>query len=489
MEELGRLRRLQSQQALSGHGKAASEPAPAVTKPAEQSVLVDEPPLKRKTQPSFPKIEEEQPVEDPWGDDPWGDDPLESSWQTSPKEDASPKFDKPQVGKPSVDRPSPIQLQPDTHEFAPPPPAKVEPPVPPKRVDSNPITVAFSQTSGGAAELQALAAEKDAAIAKLRSELQASKADSARLATLNNQFERELVSLRQTAFQLCEIQDDLRSEREKSRGLALEVQMMKRSMETMKEERATMQRDVKMMEIRMAKKDKDETEWEVMHLKLARAERIVRGLDNVTRFRLEAKMDAASVFSSGKKKPARPATSPSAEIARMVEEINDEILQASLTVADGVVRSAVYPSPTGRAKHILGVRLSALLAKEMGSTSKVNLLLVQVVLEVFLVHWCVDIIEAHYPQQKTFADLLIEMTSHSSTINRLYGVSLFFIPFSCLTLPQHLSPSADVNPRFSLLQNPHRPSRIGQRTSFPSSMRSSAQAATSSLAPNIPSLA
>ena len=423
MEELGRLRRLQSQQALSGHGKAASEPAPSVTKPVEQSVLVDDPPLRRKTQPSFPKIEEEKPAEDSWGDDPWGDDPLEStsSWKTPPKEEASPKFEEEQVRKPQVDYPLLSQLPPDTHEFAPPPPPKVEPPPSHKRVDSDPVTLAYTQPSDSAAELQALAAEKDAVIAKLRGELQASKAEAARLATLNNQFERELVSLRQTAYQLCEVQDELRTEQEKSRGLALEVQMVKRSVEVMKDERATMQRDMKMMEIRMAKKDKDETEWEVMHLKLARAERLVRGLDNVTRFRLEAKMDTASVFSNGKKKPARAPTSPSAEIARMVEEINDEILQAALTVADGVVRSAVYASPTGRARHILGVRLSALLAKETSSSSKVNLLLVQVVLEVFLVHWCVDIIEAHYPQQKTFADLLIEMTSHSSTVNRLYG--------------------------------------------------------------------
>jgi len=36
-----------------------------------------------------------------------------------------------------------------------------------------------------------------------------------------------------------------------------------------------------------------------------------------------------------------------------------------------------------------------------------NLLLMQVVLEVFMVYWCSSIIEAFYPKQKSFADLLV----------------------------------------------------------------------------------
>jgi len=55
----------------------------------------------------------------------------------------------------------------------------------------------------------------------------------------------------------------------------LKVQMIKRTVEVVKDERGTMQRDMKAVEIRVAQKAKDETEWEIVHLKLACTERLV----------------------------------------------------------------------------------------------------------------------------------------------------------------------------------------------------------------------
>ena len=243
---------------------------------------------------------------------------------------------------------------------------------------------------------------------------------------ISYELQQTVKKLKQTSSQLCDLQEELRSEREKNLRLEKTNQELEKTVESHKEEKLVMQRRLKASE---AKEISYEAELRVMHLKLARAEKAVRALDHVTSLKVESRI------SHFKMPPATGQTrKPQREIdvyvVFMVEDINDVILETALAIANAAVRSPVTTTKQLQVDAIrrrLGVQLSSVLSNESQNkiSEPVNLILVQTVVQVLLVHWCVDIIEAHYPPRKTFSDLLIEMTaqSQSSTSRNIFSTS------------------------------------------------------------------
>jgi len=129
----------------------------------------------------------------------------------------------------------------------------------------------------------------------------------------------------------------------------------------------------------------------------------------------------------------------SAEIVAMVNRANQWIPYIAQEVANGVVRArVVHPSPVSRTRRTLGVHLDNILAHEtLHPDTGVHSRLIKAVVQVFLVDWCVDIVDAHYPRQKTFADLLVEGTTrYQASLTSIGTTARMFMHFlSVLDLP------------------------------------------------------
>ena len=103
---------------------------------------------------------------------------------------------------------------------------------------------------------------------------------------------------------------------------------------------------------------------------------------------------------------------------------------------------------TPQVQKVLGDHLTAMIENQARkATFGYNMLLMQTVLEVFMTHWCSSIIEAFYPQQVSFADLLVhlsakttEVTEHSGKWISLlkYHFKLSFNPVSLYRIERHL---------------------------------------------------
>ncbi|KAF8163671.1 hypothetical protein B0H34DRAFT_857099 [Crassisporium funariophilum] len=173
---------------------------------------------------------------------------------------------------------------------------------------------------------------------------------------------------------------------------------------------------------------KEKNGWQeqldTMQHKLSQAERQIRSLDNLTRLKLEARQEVA--YGPAKKIAKFLSTAPSSDIIGAVNALNEEIFQSALLLVENLERTTTFvPSSTAQVKRDLGDRLTAMLeAQAAKKTTAFGLLLMQVVLEVFFVQWCSAIIEANYPKQDSFADLLIELSAKSSITTHV-GTGVF----------------------------------------------------------------
>ena len=242
----------------------------------------------------------------------------------------------------------------------------------------------------------------------------------------SQEFERFVETLKHMSSQLSDLQAELRREKEKNRQLELKNQELANDLERHKEEQLRMKRKLEASE---AKQISDEAELRVMHLKLARAEKAVRVLDHVTNLKVEARIHYHLDIPPSTSKSQKPQHEINLYIVLMMEDINDMILETALAISNTAVRSKPHqtnqPDNTGRR---LGVHLRSLLVKgsQDAISNPVSTILVQAVVQVLLVRWCVDIIEAHYPPRKTFSDLLIEMTAQpQSTGQTVFSMTPF----------------------------------------------------------------
>ncbi|KAF8958002.1 hypothetical protein BDZ97DRAFT_2078815 [Flammula alnicola] len=155
---------------------------------------------------------------------------------------------------------------------------------------------------------------------------------------------------------------------------------------------------------------------DTMHHKLQRAERQIRCLDHVTRAKLEVRQEGISSFIRRTKQALAKEPEPSVEVIGAVEVLNEEILQIANLFVENLERTnALVAVDVERARAVVGEGMSSMMETQTKERKPgFRLLLTQVVLEVFMAHWCSAIIEGWYPKQRSFADLLIELSAQSA---------------------------------------------------------------------------
>ena len=148
------------------------------------------------------------------------------------------------------------------------------------------------------------------------------------------------------------------------------------------------------------------------------AERQVRCLGHLTRQKLESRQEAG--YGELKQRLGGPLAfiPASADVIEAMRALNKRIFQTCELLVQGLERSTIFSTKhKSQVEKVLGYHLTAMMGDQAKkkSTSGYNVLLMQTVLEVFMTHWCSSIIEAFYPQQESFGDLLVQLSAQTST--------------------------------------------------------------------------
>jgi hypothetical protein len=164
--------------------------------------------------------------------------------------------------------------------------------------------------------------------------------------------------------------------------------------------------------------NKEKMRWQdkfdSMHHKLNAAERQIRCLDHLTRHKLESRLEAG--YSQPKRRGLLASIPTSTDVIEAMRGLNEEIYQTCVQFVESLERTAVSSTKQKpQVQKVLGDHLTAMIADQATkATSGYNMLLMQTVLEVFMTHWCSSIIEAFYPQQDSFADLLVQLSAQTT---------------------------------------------------------------------------
>ena len=151
-----------------------------------------------------------------------------------------------------------------------------------------------------------------------------------------------------------------------------------------------------------------------MRDKVSAAERQVRCLDHLTRHKFESRQEAG--YGQPKRRGLLTSTPASTDIIGAMRAMNEEIYQTCVLLADSLEATAIFStSQKPQVQKVLGDHLTSMMEDQAKKTTSggYNTLLMQTVLEVFMTHWCSSIIEAFYPQQESFADLLVELSAQT----------------------------------------------------------------------------
>ena len=172
--------------------------------------------------------------------------------------------------------------------------------------------------------------------------------------------------------------------------------------------------------------NEEKTGWQdkfdSMQHKLNAAERQVRCLDHLTRQKLESRQEDG--YGQPRRRGVKGPTPiglvasipASTDVVGAMRTLNEEIYQTCVQFVKGLERTAVFSTKQKpQVQKVLGDHLTAMLGDHARETSSYNMLLMQTVLEVFMTHWCSSIIEAFYPQQESFVDLLLQLSSARAT--------------------------------------------------------------------------
>jgi hypothetical protein len=151
-----------------------------------------------------------------------------------------------------------------------------------------------------------------------------------------------------------------------------------------------------------------------MQDKVIAAERQVRCLDHLTRHKLESRQEAG--YGLPKRRGQTASTPASTDVIGAMRALNEEIYQACVQFVEGLERTALFSTiQKAQVQKVLGNHLTLMMEDQAKATSSgYNMLLMQTVLEVFMTHWCSSIIEAFYPKQESFADLLVQLSTQTS---------------------------------------------------------------------------
>ena len=151
-----------------------------------------------------------------------------------------------------------------------------------------------------------------------------------------------------------------------------------------------------------------------MQHKLNAAERQVRCLDHLTRQKLESRQEAG--YGQPKRRGLFASIPASTDVIEATHALNEEIYQTCVQFVEVLERTAVFSTKQKpQVQNVLGYHLTAMMEDQAKKvTSGYNMLLMQTILEVFMTHWCSSIIEAFYPQQESFADLLVQLSAQTT---------------------------------------------------------------------------
>jgi chromosome segregation ATPase len=150
--------------------------------------------------------------------------------------------------------------------------------------------------------------------------------------------------------------------------------------------------------------------------KLIAAERQVRCLDHLTRQKLESRQEAG--YGQPTRRGMTVSIPASTDVIEAMRTLNEDIHKTCVQLVEGLERTAVCSTEQNlkpQVQMVLGDHLTAMIGDQAKKTTfGYDTLLMQTVLEVFMTHWCSSIIEAFYPQQESFADLLVRLSAQTT---------------------------------------------------------------------------
>ena len=265
--------------------------------------------------------------------------------------------------------------------------------------------------------------------AELRPQLQTLQEDnSSEVATLLREAYKERQQTLQA--QLDKAQAALRDVQAENKRLSSENQAQQRSISELKialgqakheqENSVQINNQLHVATSSLTALNKEKKGWQdkldSMQHKLSAAERQVRCLDHLTRHKLESRQEAG--YGQPKRRGQSSSIPASTDVIGAMRALNEEIYQTCVQLVEGLERTALFStSQKPQVRKVLGDYLTAMLedqAKKKANSGGYNMLLMQTVLEVFMTHWCSSIIEAFYPQQESFADLLVELSAQTA---------------------------------------------------------------------------
>ena len=179
----------------------------------------------------------------------------------------------------------------------------------------------------------------------------------------------------------------------------------------------------------------ERNEWQgkldLMQHKLNAAERQIRCLDHLTRQKLESRQEAG--YGQPKQRGPFASIPASTDVIDAMHALNEEIYHTCVQFAESLERTAVFSTKQRpQVQKVLGDLLTAMMEDQAKrTTSGYNMLLMQTVLEVFMTYWCSSIIEAFYPPQESFADLLVQLSAQTTETSGKQLISLTIFGAGC----------------------------------------------------------
>ena len=150
-----------------------------------------------------------------------------------------------------------------------------------------------------------------------------------------------------------------------------------------------------------------------MQHKLNAADRQVRCLDHLTRHKLEMRQEAG--YGRPKRRGLLASVPASTAVIGAMRALNEEIYQTCVQLKEGLERTTVSSTRhKPQVQKVLGDHLTAMMEDQAKKVTGYNMLLMQTVLQVFMTHWCSSIIDAFYPQQESFTDLLVHLSAQTT---------------------------------------------------------------------------
>jgi len=232
---------------------------------------------------------------------------------------------------------------------------------------------------------------------------------------LQTQLDKALAELRDVKVENKRLTDENQSQRRSMLQLKTSLDEAKQAQENSS---AQIKNQLRVATTSLTILNKEKKGWQdkldSMQHKLSIAERQVRCLDHLTRYKLESRQEAA--YGQPKRRGLLASTPASTDVIGTMGALNEEIYQTCVQLVEGLERMRPHSNKYKlQAQKVLGDHLTAMLeAQATGAIGSYNMLIMQAVLEVFMVHWCSSIIEAFYPKQESFADLLIQLSAKTT---------------------------------------------------------------------------